>query len=75
MSRPRIHHQHLPDVLYLEKGGFSEQQIVTLRRLGHRVEAFDVWENGGTIAATIERRDGRWWGVSDPRIHGLAAGY
>ena len=75
MSRPRIHHQHLPDVLYLEKGGFSEQQIVTLRRLGHRVEAFDVWENGGTIAATIERSDGRWWGVSDPRIHGLAAGY
>ncbi len=75
MSAPRIHHQHLPDVLYLEKGGFSAEQTVPLLRLGHQLETFAVPESGWTVAATIEHRDGRWWGVSDPRMHGLAAGH
>jgi len=74
MSAPRIHHQHLPDVLCLETGGFGEEQVVALRRLGHQVETFHACD-GGSDAATIERRDGRWWGAADPRGRGLAAGY
>ena len=31
--------------------------------------------DGWTVVATIERRDGRWIGASDPRLHGSAAGY
>jgi gamma-glutamyltranspeptidase/glutathione hydrolase len=71
---PRFHHQHLPDVLCLEKGGFGDAGADSLRRLGHHVESFEVCD-GGSIAASIERRDGRWWGASDPRAAGLAAGY
>jgi gamma-glutamyltranspeptidase/glutathione hydrolase len=74
MSAPRIHHQHLPDVLCLETGGFGEEQILALRRLGHRVETFESCK-GGSGAASIERRDGRWWGASDPRGTGLAEGH
>jgi gamma-glutamyltranspeptidase / glutathione hydrolase len=34
---PRIHHQHLPDVLYFENGGLSAAQQQRLRAMGHTV--------------------------------------
>ena len=75
MSAPRIHHQHLPDELLLEKEGFAAPTMLELQRLGHRLTFFDVPATGWTVAATIERGDLRWQGMADPRIHGLAAGY
>jgi len=36
---------------------------------------FSARPDGGSIGATIERRNGRWFGQSDPRITGLAKGY
>lgn len=75
MAAPRFHHQHLPDELSLEKDGFDEPTRAALERLGHRLTFFEVPARGWTIAATIERRDGRWNGVSDPRLHGLAEGH
>ena len=74
MQAPRLHHQHLPDALRLEKGGFDEAEVRELQRLGHEVRLFSHPEDG-SIGATIERRDGRWYGQSDPRITGLAKGY
>ncbi len=74
MQAPRLHHQHLPDALRLEKGGFDEVEVRELQRLGHEVRLFSHPEDG-SIGATIERRDGRWYGQSDPRITGLAKGY
>jgi gamma-glutamyltranspeptidase/glutathione hydrolase len=73
MQAPRLHHQHLPDALRLEKGGFDNADIAALRQLGHEVR--DFAPDDGSIGATIERRDGRWYGKSDPRISGLAKGY
>ena len=73
MQAPRLHHQHLPDALRLEKGGFDSAAIAALRQLGHDVR--DFAPDDGSIGATIERRDGRWYGKSDPRITGLAKGY
>lgn len=75
MSGPRIHHQHLPDSIAMEKDGFAPATTTTLERLGHRLTFFDVPATGWTIAATITRRDGRWRGMADPRLHGSAAGY
>lgn len=75
MSAPRIHHQHLPDVLLLEQDGFDTLTIDALARRGHAIGFFDVPANGWTIAASIERRDGLWRGMADPRLHGTAAGY
>ena len=73
MQAPRLHHQHLPDALRLEKGGFDDADVAALRQLGHEVR--DFAPDDGSIGATIERRDGRWYGKSDPRISGLARGY
>jgi gamma-glutamyltranspeptidase/glutathione hydrolase len=74
MQAPRMHHQHLPDALRLEKDGFEEAEVSALRRLGHEVRFFERPDDG-SIGATIERRGGRWYGQSDPRITGLAKGY
>jgi gamma-glutamyltranspeptidase/glutathione hydrolase len=69
VSAPRIHHQHLPDVLYFEPGGLSDEQIAALAALGHTIE-----ERPGYIGAapTILRRGDVWEGVPDPRLGGLA---
>jgi gamma-glutamyltranspeptidase/glutathione hydrolase len=74
MQAPRMHHQHLPDTLRLEKDGFEAAEVAELQRLGHDVRFF-ARPDDGSIGATIERRDGRWYGQSDPRITGLAKGY
>ena len=74
MQAPRMHHQHLPDSLLLETAGFDASVLATLRGFGHTVrDVADV--DGGSISATIQRRDGKWIGQSDPRITGLAKGY
>ena len=76
MRAPRFHHQHLPDQIGFEAGGLDEPTIRALAGLGHQVVPFrDFWVDGWTVAATIERRDGRWTGAADPRLHGSAAGY
>jgi gamma-glutamyltranspeptidase/glutathione hydrolase len=74
MQAPRLHHQHLPDALWLERDGFDAADVATLQRLGHEIRMFDRTD-AGSIAASIERRDGRWYGQSDPRISGSARGY
>jgi len=74
MQAPRLHHQHLPDTLRLEKDGFDAAEVSALQRLGHDVRFFERPDDG-SIGATIERRNGRWYGQSDPRITGLAKGY
>jgi gamma-glutamyltranspeptidase / glutathione hydrolase len=68
---PRIHHQHLPDVLYYEGSGLSPQRIRQLEALGHTVQSRATV---GT-APTILRRSGIWTAVPDPRTGGSAAGF
>jgi gamma-glutamyltranspeptidase / glutathione hydrolase len=68
---PRIHHQHLPDVLYFENGGLSVAQQQRLRAMGHTVGGRPTV---GT-APSIVRRGGLWTGAHDPRTGGLAAGF
>jgi gamma-glutamyltranspeptidase/glutathione hydrolase len=75
MNAARMHHQHLPDEIALEKGGFDAATVTALERLGHRIKFFAVPDSGWTVAASLERANGRWRGASDPRIGGLAAGY
>ncbi len=74
MQVPRMHHQHLPDALRLEKDGFDPAEVTALERLGHEVRLFERPDDG-SIGATIEKRNGRWYGQSDPRITGQAKGY
>ena len=71
VAAPRMHHQALPDVVRLERGGFTPATIADLRARGHVVE-----EGGysGDVEAIIRTGDG-WEGVSDPRYGGGGAAY
>lgn len=71
IDAPRLHHQWLPDNLYLERG-WSPDTIAILKQLGHNVT---------TGAASVSNVHGilvedKWLqGAPDGRTNGKAAGY
>lgn len=70
---PRVHHQHLPDQIFVEPGGFSSEVLDGLRAMGHTVV-----ERGGVsgdVQAIVVRPDGTLEAQSDPRRGGAAVGY
>jgi gamma-glutamyltranspeptidase / glutathione hydrolase len=71
VAAPRIHHQGLPDVVYVERDGFVAPSLDSLEAMGHRVEAW----NYKTEVNAIARIAAGWVGVADPRRGGDAAGY
>lgn len=70
VAAPRLHQQHLPDVLDLERG-FSTDLRDALQRIGHRVQLVDK----NAYATSIMRVGAGWVGVNDPRVGGYATGY
>ena len=72
VSAPRVHHQHLPDLLSLESDGFPPEVVEALRARGHELRT-----GGGVgVGASIVRRAGAWHGMADPRASaGFALGY
>lgn len=72
VAASRIHHQHLPDVLYYEENGLTADQIRALEALGHTLQP-----RQGTLghAPSILRRGDEWTAVPDPRLGGLAEGH
>jgi gamma-glutamyltranspeptidase / glutathione hydrolase len=74
VSAPRVHHQHLPDTLYYERGGLPENTLAALKAMGYATSASS---NTGDLgyAASILRTGGVVWGMADPRVHGAAEGY
>jgi gamma-glutamyltranspeptidase / glutathione hydrolase len=72
MEAPRVHHQHLPDVLYHEKGALDDAEIAQLKAMGHAVQ-----ERPGSVgsANSILRVGDVWHGAPDPRSGGFAKGY
>jgi gamma-glutamyltranspeptidase / glutathione hydrolase len=72
VDAPRLHHQWLPDTLYVERG-FSPDSLALLRSRGHEVQ-----NEAGPVAAVVELvvKDGGWLqGAADGRRWGRAAGY
>ena len=75
IDQPRLHHQWMPDKLYLERG-FSPDTKALLEQRGHKVE-----ETGGVAsveAIMVEKTvDGKRWlaGAQNGRSAGKAAGY
>ena len=65
VAAPRIHHQHLPDELVMEEGGFSESLVAAMRARGHEV---DLGNTG--IAPALLRVGDVWQSVADPRAAG-----
>ncbi len=68
---PRIHHQWLPDILYIEKG-INLDTITLLKQKGYKIE--ETYGMGSTQNILLDK--GFLFGVSDPRKPGaLTLGY
>jgi gamma-glutamyltranspeptidase/glutathione hydrolase len=74
IDAPRIHHQWSPDVTYYEKRGLSFDTIEKLKAMGHNLQ-----ERRGTSGLAegiiIDSKKGMYYGATDPRGYGMAAGY
>jgi gamma-glutamyltranspeptidase/glutathione hydrolase len=70
IAQPRIHHQWLPNVLYLEDPLLEKLQTAFEQR-GHKVEN----RNNLAVVQAIQRTAKGLRAASDPRKHGKPAGY
>jgi len=71
VARPRVHHQWLPDILYLEEGGFDINVKQGLIGLGHQIQERKPYSD---LQLVYVGKDGLMTGASDPRGRGLAGG-
>jgi gamma-glutamyltranspeptidase/glutathione hydrolase len=70
IQTPRVHHQFVPDTLYVDRGRFAPEVVKSLRDRGHRVE-----ESGmGKVFVVRLRDDGILEGAYDSRGEGAAGG-
>jgi len=74
VSLPRFHHQWKPDRVIYEEFAFSPDTLKALGQMGHK--GFSPWLYGRGIgdANSVMMKDGRLYGVKDPRAHGIAVG-
>jgi gamma-glutamyltranspeptidase/glutathione hydrolase len=71
VARPRIHHQYLPDKLFVEPQALSTEDAQLLKQRGHQLEEADSrW--GNMQAIHWDRRSGHITAASDPRVEGRA---
>jgi gamma-glutamyltranspeptidase/glutathione hydrolase len=71
VDAPRLHHQALPDLLYIEQDGFVQASLDSLEAMGHTLH---VWRYKTGVNAIVKSGAG-WVGVADPRRGGGAVGY
>jgi gamma-glutamyltranspeptidase/glutathione hydrolase len=81
VEAPRFHHQWMPDVLRVEKDGFSPAAGNKLAAMGHRVEEGYTergqWHGkwGDVECVAIDPKTGERLGANDTRYEGKAVGY
>ena len=69
VNRPRIHHQYLPDTLFIEPEALSVKEQEQLGSMGHKVKEGDTaW--GNMQAIHWNRKDNRVEAASDSRVEG-----
>jgi gamma-glutamyltranspeptidase/glutathione hydrolase len=73
VTLPRFHDQWMPDLLTLERVGFSSDTLERLRQAGYPLSFRD--SIGDCEAIEIAPESGWRFGASDPRADGKAAGY
>jgi gamma-glutamyltranspeptidase / glutathione hydrolase len=73
VAAPRIHHQHLPDMISIEAGAIDKSTDDQLRAMGYRLHWGEPRRAFAAITAII-RGAGGWDGTSDPRAGGAAIG-
>ncbi len=73
VAAPRIHHQHLPDKVFIEEDSITKDTADKLTSLGYAIDfAASTREFGAANA--IERTGSGWEGAADPRGGGAAMG-
>ncbi|PRB79009.1 gamma-glutamyltransferase [Pseudomonas sp. MYb185] len=72
VSRPRFHHQYLPDHIQVEDSAFDSRQQAALQALGHSIRP--VGRDYGDMQALLwDKRRGELSAASDPRGEGEAS--
>ena len=73
VSAPRIHHQWIPNTLFIEPRGLSPDVVRTLEAMGHTVEQGRYFSDA--LGIVRDFKTGFLTGGVDPRQDGFAAGY
>ena len=73
VARPRVHHQHLPDVVFVEADSVDQPTDDKLRALGYKLDYPPEAREFGAVTAIVRTGDG-WEGAADPRGGGAALG-
>jgi len=72
VSRPRFHHQYLPDKVFYEADAFSDSEATALGAMGHNLERTEgTW--GNMQAVLWRQKENRVEAASDPRVEGAAS--
>ncbi|MBC7793166.1 MAG: gamma-glutamyltransferase, partial [Clostridia bacterium] len=66
----RVHHQHLPDTVMIERVGVEAATVAELERRGHTIKRQETWSNATVIA--VDPKTGVRTGAADPRGVGSA---
>ncbi len=72
VNAPRVHHQHLPDVLFYERGGLDPVVIRGLEEMGHVLRERPAYS--GDVQSIHIAPTGIRYGAADPRGGGRALG-
>lgn len=70
VTRPRFHHQYLPDKVFYEKNAFSMEQAAELELMGHHTSQLD--SGYGNMQVINWDYDNGVQAASDPRVEGQA---
>jgi gamma-glutamyltranspeptidase/glutathione hydrolase len=73
VAEPRVHHQHLPDVVHIEPASIDKPGDEALRAMGYKLQWGEPHRAFGAITAIV-RNGAQWDGASDPRGGGAAVG-
>jgi gamma-glutamyltranspeptidase / glutathione hydrolase len=73
VASPRVHHQHLPDVVFVEADAIDRGTGDQLSAMGYKLDWSNEAADFGEITAIVKSARG-WDGSSDPRRGGKAMG-
>ncbi|HSP77311.1 MAG TPA: gamma-glutamyltransferase, partial [Myxococcaceae bacterium] len=68
----RLHHQYLPDELWVDRWGVEPATLAALRARGHAIREVEAW--GDAEAVYSDPRTNLRYAASDPRNEGAALG-
>ncbi len=73
VALPRIHHQHLPDAVFVEPMSLTKQTAEELESAGYKLDWRPSAREFGAANAIVRTANG-WEGAADPRGGGAAMG-